>query len=300
MRFAGVLNRGGGTLRTMDADAFCVRAREILAEHGHTIDFRVVSGETLLDELNRAAGRSDIDALVAGGGDGTVSAAAAAAFRTGIPLAVLPAGTMNLFARALGLPLDLEGALHAIGESPVRAVDIATANGRPFVHQYSVGIHTRLVRLREGMSYRSRFGKMLASAQAMLLATSKPPEFEAEIRSPRGLEQRRCSTIVVSNNPFGQGHLPHPDSLDTGVLGVYITGPISSRELIRLTADVVLGNWKASPLISEREVSEVTLIFPRKTSSALATIDGELIPLDKRVDVLIHPRALMVVAPAAA
>jgi electron transport complex protein RnfE len=66
-----------------------------------------------------------------------------------IVLAILPAGTMNLFARAMKVPLVLEEALEAIADGEVGAVDIATANGRPFVHQFSVGIHARLVRIRE-------------------------------------------------------------------------------------------------------------------------------------------------------
>ncbi len=300
MRFAGVLNREGGTLRTMDIEAFCQRAKEILAERGHSLDIRAVEGADLIDELNRAASRRNVDVLLAGGGDGTISAAAEVAFRTGMPLAVLPAGTMNLFARSLNLPLDLEGALHAIGQSGVRPVDIASANGKPFVHQYSVGIHTRLVRLREQITYRSRAGKMLASLQAIFLAMSRPPRFEAEFRTTRGLELRQCSAIIVSNNPFGEGHLPHSDVLDTGMLGVYLTDPMAPRELLRLSVDVVLGTWKASPLVTEREGREVTLVFPRKKSSAQASIDGELVPLERRVDLKIHPGALKVMAPAAA
>ena len=85
-----------------------------------------------------------------------------------------------------------------------------------------------------------------------------------------------------------------------GVLGVYIAAPMRPRELAKLSLDVMLGSWKASPLVAEQEVSQVSLSFPRRKSSAMATIDGELVPLEKRVDLKIHPGALKVVAPAAA
>jgi diacylglycerol kinase family enzyme len=150
------------------------------------------------------------------------------------------------------------------------------------------------------MTYRSRIGKMAASIRAVLLAIRRPPKFQAEIRSPRGLESRQCSAIIVSNNPFGEGHIPHADALDSGRLGVYVAAPMLSRELARLSVDVILGSWKASPLVAEREVSEVTLTFPHKKSSAMATIDGELVKLEKRVDLKIHPGALKIIAPAAA
>lgn len=300
MRFVGVFNRDGGTFRTMDMEQFVAQATRILGEHGHTLEVDLVAGKDLLPALETAARRDDADVLIAGGGDGTASAAAAVAFRAGITLAVLPAGTMNLFARSLHLPLDLPGALHAIATGTSRGIDIASANGRPFVHQYSVGIHTRLVRLREKMTYRSRMGKLMASAHAVMLAVRQPPVFQAEIRTSRGLECRQCSSIIVSNNPLAEGHIPHADVLDTGMLGVYVTPPMSSVTLARLSIDVIRGHWKSSPLVAEREVSEVSLSFPRKKSSALATIDGELVPLETRVDIKKMPRALTVLAPAAA
>jgi len=154
MRVIGVFNRDGGTFRTTDMEAFARRAMEIFAAHGQSLETRVVAGDELVDELRDAAGRADL--LLAGGGDGTISAAAAAAYRKGIPLAVLPAGTMNLFARSLSVPLNLDDALDALAGGEVRSVDIATANGRPFIHQFSVGIHPKLVKLRETLSYRSR------------------------------------------------------------------------------------------------------------------------------------------------
>ena len=299
MRFIGVFNRDGGTFRTMDMDQFSAEATRILGEHGHSIEIELVEGKQLIAALKRAVARKDVDVLLAGGGDGTISAAAEAAFHSGMPLAVLPAGTMNLFARSLHLPLDLPGALNAIATGEVRGVDIATANGKPFVHQYSVGIHTRLVKIREEMTYKSRLGKMAASMHAVLLAIRRPPKFQAEIRSKRGLESRQCSAIIVSNNPFGEGHIPHADKLDGGVLGVYIAAPMQPRELAKLSVDVMLGSWKASPLVAEQEVRQVSFTFPHRKSSAMATIDGELVPLEKRVDLKIHPGALKVVAQAA-
>src|SRR6185369_688327 len=103
MHVIGVFNRDGGTFKTTDMDQFAARAREVFAAHGHELEPRVVDGRSLIDELERAAG-----------GDGTVSAAAGIAYKYGIPLGVIPAGTMNLFARSLGLPLRLEQALEAL------------------------------------------------------------------------------------------------------------------------------------------------------------------------------------------
>src|SRR5690606_177785 len=114
----------------------------------------------------------------------------------------LPAGTMNLFARSLQMPLDLEQALEAVATGEIRPADIATANGRPFVHQFSVGIHAKLVKLRETLTYRSRIGKMLASTRAFASAVANAPAFHADVVTRRGVERRATSGISVSNNPL--------------------------------------------------------------------------------------------------
>lgn len=297
MHYIGVLNRDGGTFSTMDMDAFAARAVQVFADHGHTLEPRVVASTELIAELERAANDPQSDALLVGGGDGTISAAAEICFRTGKPLAVLPAGTMNLFARSLKIPLDLDAALHTLAGGQSRRVDIATANGKAFVHQYSVGIHTRLVRMREELVYRSRVGKILAGVVAIFKAVRRPPVFWAEIRTARGLERRKATGITVTNNILSEGHVPHADDLDRGVLGVYVLKPLAPLPLVRFCFGVMTGRWKANPLVSEKEVREVTLVFPRRKSSALALIDGELTPLAERVELRIHPAALQVIAP---
>lgn len=297
MRFIGVLNKDGGTFRTMDMDAFAANAARIFAEHGHSLDVRVVEGSKLISTLEEAAIDQAADAILAGGGDGTISAAAQICFQAGKPLAVVPAGTMNLFARSLKIPMDLDEAILALASGTPRAVDIATANGEAFVHQYAVGIHTRLVKIREQMTYRSRLGKMMASVRAIVRAVSRPPSFSAEIITARGLERRKVTGISISNNALAEGHIPHADELDRGVLGVYVVKPMAPLALARLCFDVIMGRWKASPMVSEKEVRQVTLTFPRRKFSAQALIDGELVPLPSRVDLKIHPGALLVVAP---
>jgi diacylglycerol kinase family enzyme len=299
MHFVAVLNRSGGTFQLTDMDAFERRAEAIFAEAGHTIDCRAVEGSQLVSELERAARDPGVDVMIAGGGDGTISAAAAVSFKTGKPLGVLPAGTMNLFARTLRMPLDLEDALGAIAGGRLYEADIATANGRPFVHQYSVGLHARLVRIREELPYRNRWEKLWASLRAVFAAVGKRLKFQVTIVTPHGREQRIASGVTVSNNLLAEGHVPHADTIDGGVLGVYIAKPMTWIEALRFMVLVPIGHWKGDPRVSEREVAEVTLSFPRRKKSAKAVIDGELTTLPQHVQLRIHPRALKVFGPQA-
>jgi len=167
------------------------------------------------------------------------------------------------------------------------------------VHQFSVGLHSRLVRIRNGLTYHSRWGKMLASLRAVGLALSRPPVFDAVIGTAQGTERRKATAIAVSNNVLGEGHVPYAEAVDRGVLGVYVVKPMPSAELARLALSLAFGNWKAHPLVSEREVKQVSLSFPHRKASALAVIDGELIPLARQVDLRIHAGGLRVVLPGA-
>src|SRR5690606_38161724 len=208
------------------------------------------------------------DVVLAGGGDGTISAAAGVCFRAGKPLAVLPAGTMNFFAQSLRVPAGLDAAVEAIAAGRRFDVDIATANGRPFIHQFSVGVHARLVRIREQIEYRSRWQKMWASLRAVAGAVSKPLQSQVNVSTPRGPQQRLASGLVVGNNLLAEGHLPFADRIADGVLGVYIAKPMSKRDLIKLFVQVAIGRWKAHPRVAESEVDSVTLSFPRRKRSA--------------------------------
>lgn len=298
MRYIGIFNTGGGTFRTMDVAGFAEDARRIFEEHGQTLECRLIADGELMAALRDAAADEDCEALLVGGGDGTISAAAAICYRTGKPLAVVPAGTMNLFARSLGLPLDLHAALRAVAGGAVRAVDIATANGRPFVHQFSVGVHPRLVRIRDSLRYKGRLGKLAASVRAVVAAIWRPPRFQVEVRTGQRLDLRPASSLSVSNNILGAGHVPHADRLDGGVLGVYVVAPMSAGALARFCLTVMLGTWKANPLVSEKQVDRVVLSFRRRRKKKNhAVIDGELIALEPRVEIEIHAGALAVVAP---
>ena len=253
------------------------------------------AGAEVAGALEKAAEAGEV--LLAAGGDGTISSAARLAYARGIPLAVLPTGTMNLFARSLGIPLTLDAALAALASGTIETVDIATANGKPFVHQFSVGIHPKLVRLRDRLTYRSRIGKMLASGRASLGVVFNPPNFLAEVATPRGVESWRLAGISVSNNPLDEGHLPLPDRLDRGVLGIYLLKPMTMEAALSLAFGLLRGRFRSLPQVIDREVKEATLRFPRKKAGALAVMDGELMTLPDRVELKIRPGALKVLVP---
>jgi diacylglycerol kinase family enzyme len=300
MQFHVVLNMEGGTLRGRDPDALAASLARVLEEAGHTAAVFAVGGAEVGSALDAAAA-GEADAVMAGGGDGTVSAAAARLAGGDKALAVLPAGTMNLFARSLAIPPDPDAAAAAFATGRVRSVDVAEADGRIFVHQFSVGLHTKLIRLRERSRFGSRQGKMLASLRAGLAAFLRPPRLAAALSIDGREFMVRASGISVTCNLLGEGRqLPYAERPDGGVLGIYVTRARRRRDLARLALGALLGRWRRNAAVdvySAREVELRLLAHHRRFGCAM---DGELAELATVTRLRIRPGALKVLVPGKA
>jgi undecaprenyl-diphosphatase len=153
-------------------------------------------GELLADAVR--SGRAK--AVGVAGGDGSVATAAAVALEHGLPLAVIPAGTLNHFARDLGIE-TAEDAADAVRSGSAVEVDVAEVNGTPFLNTASIGVYPEMVQRRDRLS--GRLGKWLALtvAAAQVLHRGTPIDLVVDDRplsvwilfignccySPRGL-----------------------------------------------------------------------------------------------------------------
>jgi diacylglycerol kinase family enzyme len=294
MNLIAVFNRDGGTFKTTDMGAYCATATKTFKEAGHEIECHVVAGDEVVETMEKAAQKAGVEGLIAGGGDGTISAASSIAWKSGIALGIVPAGTMNLFARSLKIPLDIWEALDVFARSTPRDVDIASANGRPFVHQFSAGLHARMVRYRNSMSYASRVGKIRASTRAAFGVMLNPPVFEVEFKAEGKTGYRKVSAISVSNNEFGSDALMYAEDVTRGHLGFYIADPLSPPGVAKLALDILRGRLKDNEAVTAMTVTELELHFPRHHKDVRCVIDGELLPMDRDILLKIHAGELKV------
>ena len=155
-----------------------------------------------------------------------------------------------------------------------------------------------MIKLRNTLEFRSRWGKKLASLRAFMKAMGNPPRFGVHMVIDGVQMERTVSAISIANNPYGQGMLPVSDFVDRGELGVYIAGRLTPVALMKLAFTVLTGSWRNNPDVDEIPAKEVALHFPHLRRGAKATIDGELIPLQKDVKIAIHAGELKVLVPA--
>ena len=300
MQIHTILNQDGGTLKTTDLDLFSKLIEDEFRLHGHFATVERVEGAGVEAAIALAAEREDIDVLLVGGGDGTVSSAAGALMNHKVALGILPAGTMNLFARTLQIPQSIEAAVAALADGTIIEVDIATVNGTPFIHQFAVGMHARMVRMREKFDYGSRFGKMFATTKALVATLRRLPIVEAEIDIDGETRRIRTPALAVSNNVYGDGHLPFADDPRGGKLGVYIIETRDVRAVARLTLDILVGGWRRNSSLKVYAAKKVVIDYRGRDHRHRAVCDGELRDLDAQSVVEIHAKALRVLVPAEA
>jgi diacylglycerol kinase family enzyme len=187
-------------------------------------------------QLAAEAARSDSEAVVAAGGDGTIDTVAAALAGTGKILSVLPLGTFNLLARRLSIPLDLEAALQTAINGQVTAINLGEVNGRSFLSRSSVGLYPLALRHRESMFRRfgrSRLIALLSGATALLRWGNI---MSIRLTTKGGKHLFRSRFVFVCNNPaeLDYFNLPGRECIESDSFAVYTPKPLAPSEILRL------------------------------------------------------------------
>ena len=246
---------------------------------------------------------SEADIIVAAGGDGTATALAGALVGTGRTLGILPLGTANLLARDLAMPLDLDAALAALLDMQPRQIDVGEVNGRIFLHKVVVGFVPAIAAGREHMRGRSGVGAQFGFLRYFLRRLARVRRLALEIAPREGEGQvrvERVPAVAVANNSYDQGlgQVFSRPRLDAGHLGLYVVRRLALTDVVRLSAEMLLGRWQEDEALQIETVTEVTLRTRRRTITAM--IDGEVERLRVPLRFRIRPLALSVLAPVAA
>jgi diacylglycerol kinase family enzyme len=235
--------------------------------------------------------------LVAGGGDGTINGAASAVVGRKVPLGVLPLGTLNHFAKDLGIPLDLDEATKVVLEGIVCQVDVGDVNGRVFLNNSSLGVYPAIVRLRE--RYRSKVrGKWIAALWAGLTVLRRNPFMAVRIVVEGETIVRRTPLVLVANNEYRMSgiHAGTRESLARGRLALYVLNAERRPGLLRLAWQLLLKGAEQVKEVDLIMVEEAT-VETRRRLLQVAT-DGEVFTLESPLSYRIRPRALRVLVTA--
>lgn len=248
-------------------------------------------------ELARRALRERPPVLVAAGGDGTVSAVADVVRGTGTALGVMPAGTLNHFAKDLGIPLDPAEAARTLAGGRRIRVDVGEVNGRGFINNASLGIYADLVRTRERHQRRLRRSKRAAMLWAALEVLDRSPLLDLRLELEDGAQEYRAPFVFVGNNDYRmEGFvIGTREKLDAGLLNVYTTRRCTARGLLGLAARALFGRLRQADDFMESSVRSLRVETRRRR--LLVATDGEISAMDTPLDFRILPGALQVIVP---
>lgn len=295
-KIGAVINSGSGTLLPDEAEARLAEVKQNLESRVAPGLLAIVPGDQVESEIERIAALK-IDILVVGGGDGTVSAAAGVAAKSGIILAVLGLGTLNHFAHDLGLPLEPVKAIELLDQLKEKRVDIAEVNGRLFINNASIGLYPKVVRKRDQRMARLGWRKWPAAVAAAVTVLRRLPQMRMILEI--GGEQVRYRTpfVFVGNNEYQGSMLSDSKrpSLTDGCLWV-CAGRISRiTELIGLLFKSSTKSLQKIDALDTKKTTEMVIHLRRRRLTV--AIDGENCILDTPLHFKILPKTLRVAVP---
>jgi diacylglycerol kinase family enzyme len=299
-RVAVLLNRAAGTIVCRDGRTLGETIAAAFGQHGITATLEFVPGKELKESARRSLQRSkknEIDALVVGGGDGSIATVAGVLADTGLPIGILPLGTFNHFAKDLGIPLQVEQAIHLIAAGQVRSVDLGEVNGESFVNNSSIGIYPYLVVDRERLRQQRGMSKWTAMALAAWRTLRHFPLRRLYIRAGGLAERYHSPCVFIGNNEYC---LTGPtvgkrERLDAGELCVYVARRQSRLALFWLACRSLLGFLDQSHDL--RALKAPNIEITSHTSRLLVALDGEVTLLRTPLRYRARPNALRVYAP---
>jgi YegS/Rv2252/BmrU family lipid kinase len=289
-----LLNKGGGAIAADGEIADEVKAA--LDAAGIDAEIELIDGGDCELRARAVAERGDA-LLIVGGGDGTIGAAASALIGTETKLGILPLGTLNHFARDLGLPADLGEAAKVIAAGKARRVDVAAMNGRIFINNSAIGLYPLMVVDRDAQRERLGRSKRLAMLVASIrtLVRFRHQRLTLTINE----EKARIDTplLLVGNNDYriDLGGAGRRESLDDGELCVLVMRKKTRRGLIAASVRALLGKSRSDDMVRIDDVERLRVDSHR--SHLAVSLDGEVVRSAPPLDYKIRKAALRVIAP---
>jgi len=288
-----VINEGGGSADRQ------VEAHRALTEAGVDADL-IVADPGGLHAAFEAAARRAPDALIAAGGDGTISLGAAVAIEHGLTLGVMPLGTLNHLARDAGIPFDMNGAAAVIAAGHSRSIDVAEVNGHIFVNNSAVGLYPAMVRDRDAQTKWGR-SKRLAMLVASLRALRHFKRRRLTIRVEGQKQPIVTPLLFVGNNVYDVSlfALGRREALDRGELCLYALLARNRRQMVGLALRRFVERLdQQRDFVSLTGLQSVEIESPYPALSVSA--DGETMHLQTPLHYRIRPGALRLLVPVRA
>jgi YegS/Rv2252/BmrU family lipid kinase len=272
------------------------RVAEAFKAHGVEARISLAHTGAAVVHLAKRAVQTDVEVIVAGGGDGTISSVAAIVIDSNKALGVLPFGTMNHFAKDLHIPLELEDAVATIAAGQETNVDVGEVNGHTFINNSSLGLYPSIVREREKQQ-RLGWGKWPAYLWAAFSVLRRYPFLNIRLSVDDKELKSHTPFVFIGNNEYEMEtfHIGGRACLDKGELSLYMTNRTGRLGLIRLALRAILGGLHQEKDFLALCTKEIWIETKRK--GLRVALDGEVTMIEPPLHYRVRPRQLRVLRP---
>lgn len=272
-----IINKESGTAADVWDEAFERELSEALERNGWAPKIHLVPGSEV-EATVRSILKSNVGAIITGGGDGTTACVAGLLRDTGTPLGILPFGTLNLAARDLGSPLDPLEAVKALHPRRTRQIDILEVNGGACLCMTIIGMYPELLDRSEKYHGTNWWRKYLNLSRQVYAVYRDSPVLTVSFSTDAG-EKRSIRTRFVLLTPGEYqdqwGILPTRSALSSGLCHAYVSKHLSRRSLLRMIVRFLTGRSRGDPDLQIIEASTMRLSIQSKDRIKVA-VDGEL------------------------
>ena len=230
------------------------------------------------------------------GGDGMVQRCVDVMAGSGATMAIVPAGTANLFASNLGIPQDIAAAVEIGLGGRTRTLDVGKLNGERFAVMAGAGIDARMIKDADG-NLKERFGRLAYIWTASKNLRTEPFEATIEVNDELWY-QGTASCILLGNvgSLFGGVEAFDGASPEDGLLEVGVTNAEGLGQWARTVARTAVGSTAKSPFVQVTKAKKVTASFDRKVPYELDGGDRKKV---KKLKAKVQPAAISVAVPEA-
>jgi diacylglycerol kinase (ATP) len=293
LRATVISNPTAGKMASRD---HLTEALRVLEGDGWDVEVHRSRGPGDATRIAREAVRAKRDALIVAGGDGTINEAVQALAGTSTALGFLPYGTVNVWAREIGLPLSPRDAAVSLLSGRTETLDLGIANDRYFLLMAGIGFDSEVVRRARRLErFKSRFGILPYVAVTLATATFYRG-VDVELRYDGVIRRVQALMLVLGNTRlYGGRYRFTPEAVATdGWLDLCIIKGRGPLAMARQSIPILVAG---TTTFSDVEVIRVRDLIVRGDEQAPLQLDGELIghtPTHFRV----APRALRVIVPS--
>lgn len=291
-RIAAIINTGAGSVLAADleAEGLC----RLFEEAGVEAEVHFVPGDRIVTTA-RAALASGAEALVAGGGDGTIRSVAGVLVGGDVPLGVLPLGTLNHFARDLGIPVDVPAAVRLIADGVPRALDVGEVNGEIFVNNSVLGLYPPVVQVRDQERQEKNRNKWLATVSAFWKILPRHPLLHIRVKADGLIVDHQSRFVFVGNNEYEMSAFTYGarSRFDSGDLYLYIAKSRTRLGLVGLGLLSLFHDLKWTDRFDRFSLPEFTIETRKKAVPVY--LDGEVVLLNPPLRYRNRAHALRVV-----